>query len=151
MLYGSGVTLAPADTPQGQRAAFPQLPCQVAATVDDEQLEEAAAAANLGNLRRTARCVAFAETAAAEALEARAISKGLLKGKFCVHGSCSHGVMRYIRSGSFSGGDAQCHSRLAPQHASGFSSSRRQCGQLLVALASRAPALAVWRVEGCSE
>lgn len=40
--------------------------------MDDEQLEEAATAANLGSLRRTARCVAFAETAAAEALEARA-------------------------------------------------------------------------------
>ena len=66
------VTLTPGDTPQGQRAAFPQLPCQIAATVDDEQLEEAAAAANLGNLRRATRCVALAETAAAEALEARA-------------------------------------------------------------------------------
>ncbi|KAK9831480.1 hypothetical protein WJX81_000249 [Elliptochloris bilobata] len=66
----SGVrTLKVEDLPQGQRAAFPQLPCQVAATVDDEQLAEAAAAANLGSLRRTARCVAFAETAAAEALE----------------------------------------------------------------------------------
>jgi len=41
----------------------------VAATVDDEQLEQAAAAANLGPLRRAARCIAFAEIAAAEALE----------------------------------------------------------------------------------
>lgn len=37
--------------------------------MDDEQLEEAASAAGLGPLRRAARCIAFAETAAAEALE----------------------------------------------------------------------------------
>lgn len=56
---------------QGQRAAYPQLPCRVAAMVDDEQLEQAAAAAGLGPLRRAARCIAFAEIAAAEALEVR--------------------------------------------------------------------------------